>query len=407
MKESVKILDSNVLLDYPQIVTKEEEHWIISYRVLEEIDGLKRNVNHETGIKARKAAVYISKNMHNIEFDIQDFTGLSTDDALLALTKERNGILVTNDVSLKVIAKAKGIPVEGYSWKDDYTGVLYVDPETMSVDKYNEILSKLINTGEYDKENYKFSPGEYLIVPPYCTDDGSKSTIFKYNSEGFFEQISLRPTIKNGWINTIRPRNDEQICLFDLLNSDVPVVYAGGGYGTGKSFITHNYAIGELEAQRIKKIVYVPNNAYAQDSMELGFLPGDSFEKLIPSIGPLIDQVGIDQINRWMEREELEIVPLAFMRGRSFNDAIILVSEAENLTESHIKLLISRCGENTRIFFDGDIDQADSAIFKDRNGLKLLLNLHKTEMADLFGTVFLTKIERSKTAELANTLDEL
>lgn len=365
------------------------------------------NINPETSRKARKAAVFVAKNMDNI---IWDFTveGSSVDNILLDIVaKDCDSILVTNDVSLKVIAKAKGIPVEGYSWKDDYTGVLYVDPETMDVDKYNEILSKLINTGEYDKENYKFSPGEYLIVPPYCTDDGSKSTIFKYNSEGFFEQISLRPTIKNHWIDTIRPRNDEQTCLFDLLNSDVPVVYAGGGYGTGKSFITHNYAIGELEAQRIKKIVYVPNNAYAQDSMELGFLPGDSFEKLIPSIGPLIDQVGIDQINRWIANEELEIVPLAFMRGRSFNDAIILVSEAENLTESHIKLLISRCGENTRIFFDGDIDQADSAIFKDRNGLKLLLNLHKTEMADLFGTVFLTKIERSKTAELANTLDEL
>lgn len=402
-----KVLDTNVLLDYPQIVTKDTELWVIPLVVLKEIDGLKMNMNPETSRKARKAAVFVAKNMDNI---IWDFTveGSSVDNILLDIVeKDCDSILVTNDVSLKVIAKAKGIPVEGYSWKDDYTGVLYVDPETMSVDKYNEILSKLINTGEYDKENYKFSPGEYLIVPPYCTDDGSKSTIFKYNSEGFFEQISLRPTIKNGWINTIRPRNDEQICLFDLLNSDVPVVYAGGGYGTGKSFITHNYAIGELEAQRIKKIVYVPNNAYAQDSMELGFLPGDSFEKLVPSIGPLIDQVGIDQINRWMEREELEIVPLAFMRGRSFNDAIILVSEAENLTESHIKLLISRCGENTRIFFDGDIDQADSAIFKDRNGLKLLLNLHKTEMADLFGTVFLTKIERSKTAELANTLDEL
>ena len=402
-----KVLDTNVLLDYPQIVTKDTELWVIPLVVLKEIDGLKMNMNPETSRKARKAAVFVAKNMDNI---IWDFTveGSSVDNILLDIVaKDCDSILVTNDVSLKVIAKAKGIPVEGYSWKDDYTGVLYVEPETMDVDKYNEILSKLINTGEYDKENYKFSPGEYLIVPPYCTDDRSKSTIFKYNSEGFFEQISLRPIIKNGWINTIRPRNDEQICLFDLLNSDVPVVYAGGSYGTGKSFITHNYAIGELEAQRIKKIVYVPNNAYAQDSMELGFLPGDSFEKLIPSIGPLIDQVGIDQINRWMEREELEIVPLAFMRGRSFNDAIILVSEAENLTESHIKLLISRCGENTRIFFDGDIDQADSAIFKDRNGLKLLLNLHKTEMADLFGTVFLTKIERSKTAELANTLDEL
>ncbi|MBP5773898.1 MAG: PhoH family protein [Eubacterium sp.] len=402
-----KVLDTNVLLDYPQIVTKDTELWVIPLVVLKEIDGLKMNINPETSRKARKAAVFVAKNMDNI---IWDFTveGSSVDNILLDIVaKDCDSILVTNDVSLKVIAKAKGIPVEGYSWKDDYTGVLYVDPETMDVDKYNEILSKLINTGEYDKENYKFSPGEYLIVPPYCTDDKSKSTIFKYNSEGFFEQVPLRQTIKNHWIDTIRPRNDEQICLFDLLNSNIPVVYAGGSYGTGKSFLTHNYAIGELEAQRIKKIVYVPNNAYAQDSMELGFLPGDSFEKLIPSIGPLIDQVGIDQINRWIANEELEIVPLAFMRGRSFNDAIILVSEAENLTESHIKLLISRCGENTRIFFDGDIDQADSAIFKDRNGLKLLLNLHKTEMANLFGTVFLTKIERSKTAELANTLDEL
>lgn len=402
-----KVLDTNVLLDYPQIVTKDTELWVIPLVVLKEIDGLKMNMNPETSRKARKAAVFVAKNMDNI---IWDFTveGSSVDNILLDIVaKDEDSILVTNDVSLKVIAKAKGIPVEGYSWKDDYTGVLYVEPETMDVDEYNEILSKLINTGEYDKENYKFSPGEYLIVPPYCTDDKSKSTIFKYNSEGFFEQVPLRQQIRNHWIDTIRPRNDEQICLFDLLNSNVPVVYAGGSYGTGKSYLTHNYAIGELEAQRIKKIVYVPNNAYAQDSMELGFLPGDSFEKLIPSIGPLIDQVGIDQINRWIANEELEIVPLAFMRGRSFNDAIILVSEAENLTESHIKLLISRCGENTRIFFDGDIDQADSAIFKDRNGLKLLLNLHKTEMADLFGTVFLTKIERSKTAELANTLDEL
>ena len=403
-----KVLDTNVLLDYPQIVTKDTELWVIPLVVLKEIDGLKMNMNPETSRKARKAAVFVAKNMDNI---IWDFTveGSSVDNILLDIVaKDEDSILVTNDVSLKVIAKAKGIPVEGYSWKDDYTGVLYVEPETMDVDEYNEILSKLINTGEYDKENYKFSPGEYLIVPPYCTDDKSKSTIFKYNSEGFFEQVPLRQQIRNQWIDTIiRPRNDEQICLFDLLNSNVPVVYAGGSYGTGKSYLTHNYAIGELEAQRIKKIVYVPNNAYAQDSMELGFLPGDSFEKLIPSIGPLIDQVGIDQINRWIATEELEIVPLAFMRGRSFNDAIILVSEAENLTESHIKLLISRCGENTRIFFDGDIDQADSAIFKDRNGLKLLLNLHKTEMADLFGTVFLTKIERSKTAELANTLDEL
>ena len=401
-----KVLDTNVLLDYPQIVTKDTEDWIIPLVVLKEIDGLKMAANPETARKARKAAVFIAKNMDNIKWDFTTKKDLSVDSILLEIVKENeNYILVTNDVSLKVIAKAKSIPVEGYSWKDDYIGVRYVDISNMTVDEYNTILHELINSGDYTEENYEFSVNEYLIVPPYCTEDKSKSSIFKYTGE-FFEQVSIRQVISNTWIDKIRPRNDEQICLFDLLNSNVPVVYAGGKFGCGKSFLTYNYAIGELQDERITKIVYVPNNAYAQDTMEVGTLPGELLPKLMGSLGPLIDLVGIDQITRWMEEEKLEIVPLAYMRGRSFKDSIILVSEAENLTESHVKLLVSRCGENTRIFFDGDIDQADSAIFKDRNGLKLLLNLHKSEHSDMFGTVFLNKIERSKTAELADTLDQ-
>lgn len=133
----------------------------------------------------------------------------------------------------------------------------------------------------------------------------------------------------------------------------------------------------------------------------------DLMDKIIPLIGPLIDLVGIDQIQRWISEEKLEIVPVAYIRGRSFNDSILLVSEAENLTEEHVKLLLARCGENTRIFFDGDIKQADSAIFKDRNGLKLLLNLHKSPFAKNFSTVQLTKIERSEVAATADFLDSI
>ncbi len=106
--------------------------------------------------------------------------------------------------------------------------------------------------------------------------------------------------------------------------------------------------------------------------------------------------------------EQLEIVPLAYMRGRSFNDSIVLVGEAENLTEDHIKLLLARCGENTRIFFDGDVQQVDSAIFKDKNGLKLLLNLHNSPVySKIFGTVPLVKIERSLVASCADYLDNV
>jgi PhoH-like ATPase len=78
-------------------------------------------------------------------------------------------------------------------------------------------------------------------------------------------------------------------------------------------------------------------------------------EKIQPLIGPLIDIVGIITVLEWIKEEKLEIVPMAYIRGRNFTDSIVIVSEAENLTEEHIKLLVGRCGEGTRIFFDGDI----------------------------------------------------
>ena len=105
-------------------------------------------------------------------------------------------------------------------------------------------------------------------------------------------------------------------------------------------------------------------------------------------------------------KEELEIVPLAYIRGRSFQDSIIIVNEAQNLTEDHLKLLIARCGEGTRIFFDGDIKQADSQLFRNKNGLKLLMSLRKSSIfSKIFATVNLTSIERSLTAQAADYLD--
>ena len=240
-----------------------------------------------------------------------------------------------------------------------------------------------------------------------------KIRIKLYNGQTFDKVKEY--TIKNGWTkDPIRPRNPEQVCLMDALMNDVPIIYAGGKYGTGKTFLTHNYAIMQLEKGEhstdegaVQKIIYIPNNSYTQNTMELGALPGDLMEKILPSIGPLVDIAGIDQINQWISYGKLEIVPVAYIRGRNFDNSIVLVSEAENLTEEHVKLLLARCGKNTKIFFDGDIHQADSAIFKDRNGLKLLLNLHKSPYADMFATTQFVKIERSAVAATADYLDNI
>ena len=409
MEKDIKILDTNVLLDFPQIVTKYDEYFIVPLVVLIEIDDLKKNKSVEVAQKARKAAVYIAKNKDNLEWDFTRNPNKSVDGILIDIAKERDATLITNDISLKVIAEAEGAKVEGYSWSDDYCGIVYMDVSRYDLDGYNEMLSDLVENGHYETEDYTFSKNEYLIVPPAYEDAAYGDTsVFRYDGI-HFHKVRGRE-IESQWTSDnkpIFPRNPEQICLVDALLNKVPIIYAGGKYGTGKTFLTHNYAISELEKDHIKKIIYVPNNSYTQNTMELGALPGDLMEKILPSIGPLVDIVGIDTITRWMQSEKLEIVPVAYIRGRNFDDSIVLVSEAENLTEEHIKLLLARCGNNTRIFFDGDIHQADSAIFKDRNGLKLLLNLHDSPFDEMFATVQLVRIERSIVAATADYLDTI
>lgn len=409
MEKDIKILDTNVLLDFPQIVTKYDEYFIVPVVVLIEIDDLKKSKSVEVAQKARKAAVYIAKNKDNLEWDYTRNPNRSVDGILIDIAKERDATLITNDISLKVIAEAEGAKVEGYSWSDDYCGIFYMDVNHYDLNGYNEMLADLVEKGHYETEDYTFSKNEYLIVPPAYEDASYGDTsVFRYDGIRFHKVRGRE--IESQWTSDnkpIFPRNPEQICLVDALLNKVPIIYAGGKYGTGKTFLTHNYAISELEKDHIKKIIYVPNNSYTQNTMELGALPGDLMEKILPSIGPLVDIVGIDTITRWMQSEKLEIVPVAYIRGRNFDDSIVLVSEAENLTEEHIKLLLARCGNNTRIFFDGDIHQADSAIFKDRNGLKLLLNLHDSPFDEMFATVQLVTIERSVVAATADYLDTI
>ena len=130
--------------------------------------------------------------------------------------------------------------------------------------------------------------------------------------------------------------------------------------------------------------------------------------KILPYLGTLCDIVGQQQVIQMYENGELELLPMAIARGRNFENSILLINEAQNLTEEHVKLLIARCGEGTRIFFDGDIKQADANIFRQKSGLKLLTKLRfSEEFAPLFSAVKLEHIERSKTAQAAAFLDEL
>lgn len=396
------IVDTNVLLDFPKIIQEEQDITILT-DVLRELDGLKLNPNPEVSFKARRAAVVISRNISKVFFvsELED-EKMSVDDKLIAYCggAPRHHTIVTNDVYLKIKAKIRGLSTRGYGGSSDYTGIHYLEID-LGENLYNAELDKIMRTLHYDG----LAENEYLII----TNKSTKEVIEIYYNEDDTLTPAIPKEIRNKWITKIYPKNPEQKCLFNALQRrDNTIIYAGGSFGTGKSFILNNFAISELERGNIQKIVYVPNNSYTENTIDLGSLPGELLEKTIGQIGPLVDLVGIDQIRDWINTEQLEVVPMQYIRGRSFSNSIIIINEAQNLTEDHIKLLLARTGEGSRIFFDGDLKQADSAIFRNKNGLKLLLNLRNSpEYAKLFATVKLCTIERSKTAQASSYLDSI
>lgn len=133
------------------------------------------------------------------------------------------------------------------------------------------------------------------------------------------------------------------------------------------------------------------------------------FAKELVYMGQIVDILGDSiEVERLYNDGLIEIMPIAIARGRNLENSIVIVNEAQNLTDDHVKLLIARCAEKTRIFFDGDIKQTDSRIFREKNGLKLLTKLKDSEeFSDLFSMVKLENIERSRTAQAAQYLDEI
>ena len=395
------LLDTNVLLKYPSVLKTFQNEIVISIRVLEELDGLKKSSNSEVAYEARRASHKIIEQLDNIHFETKVEYSSSVDDSLIALAKKKCYILVSNDLNVLIKCQAKKVQCQKYDKVEtNYTGVKYINFE-LDEDLYNDVLEQMLDTG---LTPFPMRENEFLIVKdqnnkPICNLICKENKLELLNGHGF----------KSEYVGKITPRNLEQDCLMELLhNKDISILAATGEYGTGKSFLLTTFALHQLDKGRIDKIVYVPNNSIVENTRELGTLPGTTTDKELIYMGPILDIIGEDRARDMIEHGQIEIVPISVMRGRSFNNSIVLINEAQNLTTEHIKLLIARCGTNTRIFFDGDIKQSDSSIFKNKSGLKLLLHLSQSEeYAKIFGTVRLNSIERSKTAQASAYLDNL
>lgn len=397
------LIDTNVLLTSPDVL-ETFEGVALSIRVIEELDNLKIKDNQETAYSARRASHAIRECKQEIKFIFDRKNKLSVDDDLVRLAKKYKYTLLTNDLNVAIKANARKVDTRTYYGNKggDYNGVSFFGgffPDQEFIDEY--ILSL-----EESKEQ-KFFENEYIVLGNIAE---YKEVFFGRYNKGKITKIE-DVTFSNPYtVGKVKARNAEQRCLMNLLaDKDISIVYAGGNYGTGKSFLMLNYALQELEKGNISKIVYVPNNAFNENTLEIGALPGGLLEKEIIHMGTLVDIAGDQMIvEQLVSQGKIELVPISIMRGRNITNSIIIVNEAQNLTESHIKLLIGRCGDGTRLFFDGDIKQTDHFSFRNKNGLKLLLKLRfSEEYASLFGYVRLEDVERSKTASAADYLDNL
>jgi len=174
------------------------------------------------------------------------------------------------------------------------------------------------------------------------------------------------------------PRTDRQKELIDALKTHSQVFILGPA-GTGKTYVTATYAADLYTTKEIDKIVITrPHVAVGK---ELGFLKGDLQEKTMPWALPVLDvlekHLGKGTVETGIKNGNIEMAPLALMRGRSFDNAFIIVDETQNITTHELKMLLTRVGEDTTIVLNGDVQQSD---LKEADGLSKVIHLAKKHM---------------------------
>lgn len=259
-------------------------------------------------------------------------------------------------------------------------------------------LCQLYNEGRVD--DYSFLENEYLIV----RNEGNEVIDKMVCHDGKLEKVKYT-TFKNYYTGALKPRNEHQEVAFEMLkNPDITIKLITGTWGTGKTLALVVAALDAVQRGEFDKIVWVRNNVQVKDTDQLGALPGEAYDKLLPYLGPFMDHVGgEDGVKLLIEHGQLEVIPLGFLRGRSIRKSIIMCSEAENLTKEHLQLLLGRVDEGSALWLDGDVRQRDRAAFEKSKGLETMIDRLKGE--ELFGYVHLVKSERSATARLADKLN--
>ena len=158
----------------------------------------------------------------------------------------------------------------------------------------------------------------------------------------------------------IKPRSENQQKLVDAFEKD-DMIFAVGPAGTGKTYLSIALAVRAMKERQAKKIIL--SRPAVEAGEKLGFLPGDMKDKIDPYLQPLYDaledMIPAVKLQDMMEKHVIQIAPLAFMRGRTLSDAVVILDEAQNTTPAQIRMFLTRMGWNTKMIITGDMTQID------------------------------------------------
>ena len=251
-------------------------------------------------------------------------------------------ILGVADCNLKLIQSVIPVSIIARGHKIKITG------NKSNVDKVNQIFHEMIETLN-SKGGLEKSDVKNLISMVKVKDN--------YDNK---QEINSHYIICYAKKGTVTPKTDGQIRYCKTVNNN-DVVFCNGPAGTGKTFLAVCFAISALEHNLIDKIVLCRPAVEAGEN--LGFLPGDLKDKVDPYLAPLYDALNIlydeKKLFKLLETKIIEIVPLAYMRGRTLDNSFMILDEAQNSTITQMKMFLTRLGVGSKSIITGDVTQID------------------------------------------------
>lgn len=421
-------LDTNILIDSPQIVFDKDREFVISFTVLRELDKLKRNPNLKRA--AQQAIRNIKSQLLLKRIDILNVPGLeelgeSPDEQIIRDTLEANAHFLTEDINASVIAASLGITLSDFEAEDDidynYTGYQIIPANDIYTKELRAIKELQIDEFEHYMQ-VKLKLNEYCIV-----DEGVDNPDIWKNSNGVVKRISqkMSPFTVAG-VKGIQPMDPIQMCVLDaVMDNTCPLTVIDGVLGTGKTMLTLMAALATVQGEKryhyYDKIYVTTSPESVNRSLYTGFKPGETENKLSGHLGGfksnlkfLLDPKPV-YTRKSKQPEEGAVLPsdeawsqnftiveIDEIQGTSLHNSILLVDEYQKLNTDSLKLILSRIAEGSKVVLMGDTQGQVYGLNRADEGFKTLYkHLGK---ADEFNFIRLENIYRSELAKFVENI---